>query len=58
MMLDTRFHGRDKGFEYAEDVPFRSQWYDLSNPTDARRISASAASNLPSGSTEVLKTPF
>jgi len=58
MMLDTRFHGRDKGFEYAEDVPFRSQWYDLSNPTEVRRISASAASNLPSGSTEVLKTPF
>ena len=58
IMLDTCFHGRDKGFEYAEDVPFKSQWYDISNPTDVRRINANAASNLSSASIGVLKTPF
>ena len=58
IMLDTRFHGRDKGFEYAEDVPFISQWYDLSNPTDVRRINANVASNLPAASRQLLKIPF
>ena len=30
IMLDTRLHGRDKGLEYAADMPLRSQAFEVS----------------------------
>ena len=58
VMLDTRLHGRDKGFEYASDLPMRSQVFDVSEPVNVRAISDAEAAGLPAASLQRLNIPF
>ena len=58
VMLDTRLHGRDKGFEYATDLPMRSQVFDVSNPERVRAVSDAQAMALPEASLQRINIPF
>ena len=58
MMLDTRFHGRDRGLNYHEDISLLMQWFDKSDPSNVRKITWEEAKSLPQSSRELLKLPF
>lgn len=58
IMLDTRLHGRDKGLEYATDLPLRSQLYDISEPDNVRAISEQEAVKLPDTGLQRINVPF
>ena len=38
IMLDTRLHGRDKGLEYAADMPLQSQAFEVLKNGEGRAI--------------------
>ena len=58
IMLDTRFHGRDRGLNYQEDISLLMQWFDISDLSDVRKISWEEAKLLPKSSRELIKLPF
>ena len=58
MMLDTRFHGRDRGLNYHEDISQLMQWFDKSDPSNIRKVTWEEAKSLPQSSRELLKLPF
>ena len=58
IMLDTRFHGRDRGLNYHEDISLLMQWFDKSDQSNIRKITWEEANLLPQSSRELLKLPF
>ena len=58
VMLDTRLHGRDKGLEYATDLPMQSQAFDISQPQSVRAITNQQASELDVQYVQRLNVPF
>jgi len=57
-MLDTRFHGRDRGLSYSEDISLLMQWFDKSDQSNIKKITWEEAILLPQSSRELLKLPF
>ncbi len=58
IMLDTRLHGRDKGLEYAADMPLRSQAFEVSASGEAQAINDEAAEWLPADAVRRVRLPF
>ena len=58
IMLDTRLHGRDKGLEYAADMPLRSQAFEVSASGEAQAINDEAAQRLPADAVRRVRVPF
>ena len=58
IMLDTRLHGRDKGLEYASDVPLQSQAFEVLKNGEGRAISDDEAQRLPAKSVRRVNVPF
>jgi alkaline phosphatase D len=58
IMLDTRLHGRDKGLEYASDVPLQSQAFEALKNGEGRAISDDEAQRLPAKSVRRVNVPF
>ena len=58
IMLDTRLHGRDRGYEYATDMPMQRQAYDVSQPDNVRAITPQQAQALSADMVHWLNVPF
>ena len=58
IMLDTRLHGRDRGLDYAVDLPLRNLSYDVSKTGEGTMVSSADAVVAPAHQRRSVKLPF
>lgn len=58
IMLDTRLHGRDRGLDYAVDLPLRTLSYDVSKTGQGTMVSSADAAVAPAHQRRLVKLPF
>ena len=58
IMLDTRLHGRDRGLDYAVDLPLRTLAYDVSKTGQGTMVSSADAAVAPAHQRRSVKLPF
>ena len=58
IMLDTRLHGRDRGLDYAVDLPLRTLSYDVSKTGEGTMVSSADAVVAPAHQRRSVKLPF
>tara|TARA_B110001452_G_scaffold15989_1_gene13117 strand:- start:1384 stop:3225 length:1842 start_codon:yes stop_codon:yes gene_type:complete len=58
IMLDTRLHGRDRGLDYAVDLPLRALSYDVSKAGEGTMVSSADAVVAPAHQRRSVKLPF
>ena len=58
IMLDTRLHGRDRGLDYAVDLPLRTLAYDVSKTGQGTMVSSADAAVAPVHQRRSVKLPF
>ena len=58
IMLDTRLHGRDRGLDYAVDLPLRNLSYDVSKTGEGTMVSSADTVVAPAHQRRSVKLPF